>query len=335
MSKCLYALCMCTIISYTLCAQPTITNAGKFKTDVSYFSRIVPTHYTPVDPPGINQFWDYSWLNDSNNINKRTCSLPTGLKTPNPANDVKVHESDANYTYYYDIRNTGTYVTGDKHYEADMGGPYLVEQQFPKPLLHIPHKMNYNDVVTDTTRYVNSLTETRVRHFHADAYGTLVTPADTYYNVLRIVRTYSYKDTNSNNFFSLGYTAYKWYVNDYPVPVLTINKYDDGKGNVKYYGEFLMFEEVLGVENIVTARNISAYLTDRQIVLNGEFNKGSTYKLSLLGMNGQLLFEQLLRLDNGTNTIRFQTDVPAGNYLLRIVNTDVKETPVVLKLNKV
>ena len=272
--KNLYLPLLLTALAFTqLCAQPlmtsSITPSAGDNWDIVFFA---PDNFDP-GPGGANQTWDFSSLNPSN-------PLDLNFEILDPATvQGNVDFPDAEFVLF--LPTFGTY----EFYAANADSIYLLggvsisnnEVDFltiftdPEDGIQLP--LTYGDNYPYFSAFEQYLfgsfltSETREGNVNVDGYGTLITPAGTFTNVLRlqIVET-SFGITNTqiawmdvNNFIPLllyefsddPYEGTSLY---YSAPDITINTVDQDIQATDWTARYIPAEHQIQLELALPAK---------------------------------------------------------------------------------
>lgn len=328
-----YCILTSLLLLYTINtqAQPVITNAEKYKDGVTYFRMYIDDNKKPVQAAGVNQIWDYSWLSDTGYVEQYKYDQPVGW--PRQKDDIVAEWVGRNKWYYYDVTSTATYYTGQQYIASEFGGTFKVTDTLSKSRLVSPHVLRYGDMIADTIPRIDP-DHINVMLLHADAYGTLILPNDTFSNVLRVERRVVFIDTDTLDTDTPVTASYKWYVNDYPLPVLEVSRYILNSGpDTTYSGKYFMFEKSLTINKFEDLDNITAHINNEELLIKGEFEPAVIYRVRLLSMTGQIVYNKELQLGNGMNRLSLGGALPSANYILYITDTNTQSSTQ-LKLHK-
>ena len=231
------------VISATLIAQPTITNAVLPSNGTIYFGNIdsLGTNLW-VDSAGPNKVWDYS-----SDFNVHYVISDTFQNASQSSNSAYYPNADLYYSnetidYFYKSNSQGLYLDGL------CAGTMLNVDYNPDELI-IPTPFTYLDLVSDTSRMVVSMgpmgdaISNKIKKYKADAYGTLTTPAGTFNNVLRIEITHYITDSVLTyigpsvivSVETYQTTEYEWVQNDMYLRLMNITYDSMGVIDQGYY----------------------------------------------------------------------------------------------------
>jgi hypothetical protein len=197
-------------MSFRLISQPTITSTGINPVIGESFTGYSATYINPGNS-GASQTWDFSSMSVQSSLNS-ACVAPSSTANGSSFPNSNLCFSNSNSTFSY-LKTTSTYW---QNYGTVSS--VVMAYSNPEDFMHYP--FTYNDNFTDTwaasfisggyTFYRSGSTTVT-----ADGYGTLITPAGTYTNVLRVHFYQDYQDsTDLGGFPYLIYyqnDQYIWY----------------------------------------------------------------------------------------------------------------------------
>lgn len=275
----------CLLFSYTVRSQTTITQfVIPAVGDSSILS--VDTVMQSEGAFGTNVTWNFSTL-QSNYTTKRLYKLPS--QTPYDsiclgANLVRTDETGSFYTFWNSSATNLTYF--------GFVQPGLQSQTYnanPIDYYHFP--INYNDTFTDSlTAYTipGFLTGNGIYSFHADAYGSLQLPNQTFNNTLRVKSIYYIGDSTAGS-YSLT-TEFAWYDANTKEPLLVIEKVVVDSVLVTSYMLFNN-DAPLGIENSLTnaiSTNIFPNPVNDKLFIQSAYAPQDIYILNIMGERVQV-----------------------------------------------
>lgn len=211
-----------------LLAQPKFT-AQDINGSIGDTFRVITTEYVAPGNAGANQTWDFKNLTTTNSTHlEYKDPKNTGNSSDFLAATVAATGDDVNYSYYNQGASSFALL-------GVMAGGVLIKYDDPEDWLRYP--VEYNDTYTDTwggdfknggvTFYRKGKTTVTV-----DGYGTLITPAGTYTDAIRVHFFQDYID--SNRFLPVAYEndQYMWYVKGISYPVLSTFEFTTFQGTV-------------------------------------------------------------------------------------------------------
>lgn len=328
-------------------SQPTI-NIG----DVTpaFGSSVTGADASYVDPgaAGANQTWDLSGMAPEI-VTTSTYLSPAGQPESGSF-------PGATHTAFAPVEGAGElygYVAFGNNMIEDMGyhsfGPdYEITLTYPDPRTIAEFPLNYGNSFTDT--YQNELAnetengvllavETGTIDAQVDGYGTLITPAGTFTDVLRV----AYQTESSTNLSFNGIeisssestgVEYQYFKAGIPIPVATLRTnvltsmgivVDTSQNGGYYMGTGVGFEDKEPMFSSVQLYPMPAS-THIELVLDSK--AAATFNFVLLSTTGQMVHQwNQQALITGQNQLRFDLpEVATGNYLLQITSPEGKHT---------
>ncbi len=217
-----YSLFLCLLpMMQTLSAQITLTTANnpEFGEEYIYNSN----DGTTVDPgiEGENITWDFSNISTTSNSSStvtEASNLPNGSLFPD-ATFGFLDPTTANESYYY------ASATAQGFYGIVSSFPITSSVIYTDPQDWLRYPMTYGDSYTDTfsgtietTLIVNRGGTAEVT---VDGYGTLITPAGTFNNVVRVYTQMDYEDELSGSVIATyDEVRYMWFDVESGVPLM-------------------------------------------------------------------------------------------------------------------
>lgn len=332
-------------------AQPTI-NIGDMTPSIG--STITGADATYTDPgyAGANQTWDLTGMTPEV-VSTSTFLSPSGLPESSSfpgathASFLPIEEVSDFYGYINvgnnQIEELGFYTSGP---DVDL----LFIYTNPRTIAVFP--LSYNDTFSDNyeSEMENEVenegqtgtmlsTQTGTLNAVVDGYGTLITPAGAFSDVLRV--RYDIEATNTVSFegeelFSGESTEieYQYYKSGFPIPLATLNTtstlFMGQVVNESTSGGYFMDMSVGLEEYKPLFNNVQVYpmpaTTHIELQLNSK--SGSISNFMLLSNNGKMVHQwNQQSIHPGLNQLRFELpELPAGTYLLVINNADGMHT---------
>ncbi|MCW3076659.1 MAG: hypothetical protein JWO32_1268 [Bacteroidetes bacterium] len=276
-------------------AQPVISNGNNIPTPGLTAPVYYGTATAGVGAAGANQTWNFSAITFS----------PIGtLTTINPsASTYSASFPMANYAYslsgmysYFDATSTKMEVLAYSISSPGSGNDFT-----PNPRTVLKFPFNYTDSQPDTWQKVggtvNSVTITY------DGYGTLITPASTYSNVVRVKEDYGN-----------GSVDYQWYILN---PLMSILAYNNSS-NTLYLTNATAITGVK--DNKYLEVSVSMYpnpVSDKLTIEVSDFLLGNNnLSLNLLNAFGQVMKQVSI------NSVQTNVDlnITSGIYLYQILD---------------
>ena len=211
----------CLIVSIDSFAQPTLTASGVGPVTGNQITNKGGTYSGPTGTAGANQTWDLSGLPSTSSI---VSSYIVPSTTPNassfPGATVAVSTTGSPYGYYK------TSSTVWQNIGAVSPAGVIIPYSNPEDILHFP--FSYNSTYSDpwATTFTNTgytFYRTGTTTVTADGYGTLITPAGTFTNVLRVHFVEVYQDSaqvgGTPYIIDYNNDEYIWYLNNNHAPI--------------------------------------------------------------------------------------------------------------------
>lgn len=312
-----YILFITSLISiYGIKAQPVL-NATDFNTKYS------ATLYTAENEPGLsagnagaNQTWDFSGL-----------TSPTLYATisvvPNSTTPYKNTFPDANYVIKYAYADNSptfytynTVTTSKFETNGAAGNSEIYEEVDPLTIFSFPY--TYGKSFTDTTQEKGSSVQTITSTY--DGYGTLITPFETFTNVIRI------KTQESTPSYS--FTDYTWYsVNPFKVLMLMDFNSNNDTATSNYVEVYTNFA-TLGLKDFAEKSAVNLYPNPVKNILTLELAGNLPIdKIKITNVLGTVVIDQ----NKVANQINVDT-LASGVYFVEVVSGTVKFQQKFLKL---
>jgi len=298
-------------------------------------------------PAGENHLWNFSNLIPC-------CGLPASEDT---VEWLDAHNADPDnnfpgatlavkghlYTYHSHVTHKDETVIHHKFYFKDTGGLKFYSTDYPanaisQPSLLVQPLLVYNELIVVNTRLVFELSSDSLQKFSvidsifADAWGTLITPTDTFSTIRYRTVEYSVDSlfvngsltstANSNG------TSWKWFTNGISLPVLQIGEgilsAQTGSRSAEYSiksGNFLGIDDP--VANQFPVKVFPNPFQTKTTFLLG-VNRSSKLFLEICDLAGR----QVNRVDgiNSTEVIIERGNLPAGLYFYRIFSSGIPVT---------
>ncbi len=215
-------------------AQITLTAANNYSVGEVYsYNFVNATGISPGDS-GENITWDFSTLSSPTLISSTLVdpsSLSGGSNFPNANIGVKDDVLN-NESYYYTSPNAQGFYGAISN--GSQGTTYVT---YTDPQDWVQYPMTYQDQFSDT--FAGTVETSAVfdrsgtAEVVADGYGTLITPAGTYNNVIRLKTTMDYGDSfNGTPFITYEETRYLWYDAGRGFPLMTLSMLNGGGASI-------------------------------------------------------------------------------------------------------
>ena len=303
-------------------AQPTITATGTNPVIGNSFVYTV-TNYFNQGSAGANQTWNFSTVTGTPNGASNCVSVastPNGSSFPN-ANIAFNNTGSSNYSYQK------TSATALQNYGSVSSTGIIMAYSNPEDYLHFP--FTYNNTYTDpwAVNFVNggyTFYRTGTTSITADGYGTLITPAGTFNNVLRVRMLQTYQDSA---YFGTPYIIqysndeYMWYINGTHTAAAACFTFI-ANGSTSQSGFYL--GTPMGVDNIsnsLSSFNIFPNPASDRVKLGFTLTENKKVELSLFNSLGEKIQEnQSTEGVQGANALELDVaNLPKGIYFAQII----------------
>lgn len=352
MKKTFYLFAFITASGSMLLAQPTLQmNVVPEVGDFIYWARADSSTAQPGSP-GANQTWDFSDLSSSTPSTRYEYFTPANTPYANefPTATLATKHDDASntpspaiYTYFQKGENQ-LLLLGSRR--VSLRGVY------PDPDVQIQYPLNYGENYEDTyyrtltnltvPDYPGHLTGTRMVEY--DAYGTLITPLDTFHNTMRIRTTVVQVDSTTHyyghqNIIYKSSTTYDWIVPYQPGPLVSISYANiTSIYRVPNFGDLIDVSPKIKTVYYISAGSVSALSTPKtleglstlsigpnpttdQLTLRFNIERAALLQIRLTDPSGRTLRMQKLNAGMGKNMeTLFVGDLPTGAYFLSLTD---------------
>jgi hypothetical protein len=252
---------------------------------------------------GANQVWDFSTTIMPTQADRMITLVP--VSTALYADSYPSANYCVEYTFsfqssrfysYYKLSPTGLELMGEVN--EDWNSNYVLSN--PETIFQFPY--TYNTVIIDTYQYggedSSSITTTY------DAYGTLILPYATYYNVIRQKRTES------------GYNFYTFFIAN-PYSIIVAGSFLPSDSNPVF---FYKNTTSLSVNETNNENLISVYPNPANTIINLQIaNAAIIDKVVITDLTGKIVSKQ----DHNTNLINVQ-NLSDGMYILEAFSENNK-----------
>lgn len=334
----------------TLLAQPTLQmNVVPEVGDFIYWARADSSTAQPGSP-GANQTWDFSDLSSSTQPTRYEYFTPANtpyanefpmatLATKHTGNDsshpiYSYFQKGANEFLYLGFKlplSLNVYTDSDMRFQYPLNYTDTYQDEFAsiQTLFNIPDDPNFSE---------------GMRTVEYDAYGTLITPLDTFPNAMRI-RTTTMQIDSTTYYYDQSVkhesrTTYDWVVAHQPGPLVSISYYTYTK--VTHYFNFgITTTEVspkIKTVSYISAGSVSALSQPKPLEGLGMLSLGPNPTTDLLTLRFSIERISALQIrltDAGGRTLRIQKqnavvgenketlfvgDLPTGAYFLSLTD---------------
>lgn len=278
----------------------------------------------PVDPgnPGAMQTWDMSGLLESEQ-QAITYILPSeGLYSDSFPNANLCAKSWLDDYSYYNVSPSSLDVEGHV-VTIDPNDTSVFVYDNSEKIVGLPY--TYNDAFIDTFNGIfhspgfGPLAFDGYLDFEADGYGTLILPTGTYTNVVR----YHFYREQTSYFIGMPFTTTKnqwaWVSSDYRFWLLLMEENFDGISTqpLVWYDKN-PYTTSIGI-NTPTINSNYIYPSPLRVgqPLHVMWDKSEQARVSMLGLDGRLLYEQKIDMEVGANTFEVPA-ISAGLYIIKV-----------------
>jgi hypothetical protein len=318
MKKCLLFISSVCCLFATVVAQPILTSTQNNPIIGDVFV-VRNTNAVAQGPAGTNQTWNLSSMAMSSTLNwtvMNSASTPSGSSFPS-----------ANVAIY-DGTNYGYYQTSASQWLnwGAIGSGVVFSYTNSEVTLNYP--FTFGNSVVDTwgcnfTASSINFARYGTTTITADGYGTVITPAGTYSNVLRIHMVQAYKDS------AIGFPLMINYVNDeylwakpgthyFLATTFTLTNSSSAPSS----GGSYLNSIVSGVERTQgPISSFEVFPNPAVNVLNLNYTSISTGKAELYVYNtlGQKMISKEITFEQGANEVKLDVEeLPQGNYFIQI-----------------
>lgn len=298
-------------------AQPTVTRTGVDRINIptTFRAEDVTTASVSAGPSGANVTWDFSAYTGSNVVTTTTNACPgeaNCFRFPG-ANRITKPVSIDSYNFN-SVSDTEAVLLGS------YSGPGLgsVTETYTDPLIDykfpITYLQQFNDTYqSNTVSGIGNTNETGQVDYSVDGYGTIITPAGTFTNVLRIkrLRTSTQTVTGIPTPISLTNESYQWISqNEGLVFSFSINTFIFNGTNITKAISYLDTSVLSTVDSGHKKAEFSVYPNPSSDFITIT-SKEELKKAVVTSLNGKTV------LTNGTSDSIDLSKLPKGVYILQ------------------
>lgn len=302
----------------TAAAQPTITGSGvNYVIGTSFTNNTCD--YISEGNAGANQTWDFSSMNVTGNIQisiEQPSNTAQSSSFPN-ANIAWVTSGSSGEVAYYNASSSSL-----QFYGIHVPGSATIPYNDPENQLQFP--ITYNDTYSDTWDAVftaSGITYHRegTTTVTADGYGTLITPAGTYNNTLRIHIKQIYQD--SANIAGTPYVinydvdTYSWYKEGYKsylASIYTLSSTHGPQSSASYISNL-----PVSMNEITRDASCKVFPNPASEKVNIELSTTGNVNVKLINASGHQV--KTTAFVKGQNLQLDVSALPEGLYFARIV----------------
>jgi hypothetical protein len=280
-------------------------------------------------PAGENQVWDFSasefFITQSGYFADPQSTSFASIHPNADLVSVTFDEGVSNYDFYK-FEQDGVYVVGFEIQTSSIARS-TVYSDFRKDL---SSPMQYQESYTDSAFYQTESTglspftsEGSTEYVvNVDGYGTLITPSDSYENVLRLHTMETtlltvFPESGETDFLEIIVENYFWIIDGYPIPVFSTTERTVNGQSTSSFARYIS-GITLTSENFENLPGVSLYPVPAVDFVNLDMGNNQTGQsiVRIFDVGGALIKEFDLNLATET---RFDvSDLPSGFYSLNI-----------------
>ncbi len=302
-----------------LISQPTLTSTG-VSPIIGDSYNLSSTNYVSPGNSGANQTWDLSSLSTTSTATisvVNTSTTPQGNSFPN----ANLALSYGNSMFQY-VKTSPTALQNMGLSNSTITMPY----SNPEDLLRFP--FTYNDTYSDTwaTQFMSGgymFYRSGTTTITADGYGTLITPAGTYTNTLRISVLQTYQDSAYMGMpYLISYTnqQYMWYregLRGHIASLYSLTSSSSSNEGGTYVDITVGVDDLSSFNHSVS---LSPNPTSDKIKIDFELNENKLIDIQIFNTSGQLVKKvQTNPLSKGLHSLTMDVDeLSEGIYFAQI-----------------
>jgi Secretion system C-terminal sorting domain len=326
--KHLYKFLLLVTFPFSITAQPTITATGINGIPGEVYS-YASGPYIFSGNAGANQFWDLSSAT-STTAGTFTFLLPANTPFPtfSPSSNMcalNTINSNTLYSYF-----TQTPTTNQLNGYAFGNAPAL-NGTYSNPYTGLVFPFTYGNTFSDTYKsdYFLSSTVTAKRTgtitATADAYGTIITPLDTFYNTLRVSSTSTYSDSifNGTSVSVTNYISYNiaWYLDGVHNALFTISN-NEVNGTPNFSSTYLTSLPLKIENNLLDKNSLTLSPNPTAGLIRININNRLIKRIVIKDLNGKQLKVEDLTALNSKNLDFDISSLHNGVYIAEIETSD-------------
>jgi len=318
------------LINFATYAQVTLTDTGINSIVGESFSYIKGGYVNPGNA-GANQTWNFPALITST-PNMVTVGNPgstiIGANFPNA--NIAWSNTTSGESFYFKTSSTILQL------EGKFENTWIMPYSNPEELIHFP--FTHLDSFVDT--WANQYQKNTYTFYQkgstkviADGYGTLITPAGTYNNVMRI--RYDRTDKDSTYQINIPMVTFdtiiefKWYQNGTHCPIATSYSIKNSLGGQTFGSTYLVnFVGINENDNSISNLNVFPNPAAKNISLQFNLQSENSVELKIVNTLGATVKkENIQNLQTGNNSINISiAELANGVYFAQIKNGNTIET---------
>lgn len=287
------------LLSSSMIAQPILNAADINFNGTGNFYEANPVGFT-TGLSGANQTWDYSSIPLSLNgtiASNQVLTMPFSSSFPMANYFVKSTYLGTDYYYAYNSSDSKLEVLG-----IATNSSILVNFS-PNPQTVFVFPLTYNLIINDTYSTTNNPTENDPFSIEYDAYGTLITPFETYTNVIRTKK------------FDGIFPVYSWYLQNSNKILLSVFF---GSGGIDLVNFYQYSNLTVSKNDINNQIGIYPNPVNETITVSNSKNAVASFKYKILDVTGRII-------KNGTSKYNIKINIEElnkGNYIIQIIENE-------------
>jgi hypothetical protein len=320
MKKILQILFFGSLISTAnVVAQPTLTASG-INPAVGDQINSNGANYVSPGNAGANQTWDLSAMVSSGSGSfTYTTASSTTYASSYPNANVATNAS-GEYVYYKTSATTWQFY----------GAVTSVTMSYsnPEDMLRFPFTYNNSYIDTWATTFINggyTFYRTGKDSVSADSYGTLITPAGTFTNVLRVHFVQNYQDSvyiSSTSMITTYHNdEYMWYLNGNHNPIATVYDLTSSSGPLAQQGNYMSNVSGINEPSVLISYNLFPNPSSENLNVNLNLKEDQKIEIKIFNLSGELIEVPVsANAKQGTNDYRINVNnLPAGIYFAEMI----------------
>lgn len=317
-------------------AQPSIPGSAFPAAGATFQLTLADTTGVQAGSGGPATTWNFSTLTANGTYQNDTFFTPSATRYGAlfPSADIALHEVNPGTNYYVYYQNDAA--NGFYKRIANVQPDTVI---YSDPANEFPYPLAFN----------NNYNDTYYAHYHSgsgfstmagnvtgvvDGYGTLTTPAGTFYNVVRLHAHRVEHDTvtvSGNPFPVLAdFEYYTWYQDSAYFPIMLIGTTNVTSSVINRHAKVVGYRagyniDPSGVNDV--ASTLSQFIiypnpATQKANIIFDAGKGGNTDVSIHDMTGRLVLQSPVTTDAGVQTISINiSTLPAGLYEVRALNT--------------
>lgn len=308
------------------CNGQTLTNGGSNYQLGSQFTT-VSTSYFSEGPSGSGQTWDFSTLSGTpiNSSVVNPASTPSGASFPSA--NIAIYDQTSNAYQYYTTTSSVLSSLGISTTQTD------IAYSDPEDFLRYPFALGDSYTDTFAATFVSGVTfyRTGTTTVTADATGTLITPAGTFNNVVRVHFVQDYQDSAYIGFPQVSTyinDQYIWYQNGTPAPLAATYTFTTNPGGTSqngfYIDNIVLSNDEIQLEN----NNISLFPNpaNEELSITWTPELGNVENIRIIDLSGKQI-RQVANVNSVNGSIAMDIDdLTAGIYFVSMATENTTIT---------